>query len=64
MGSGKNPNNRVTKKSKNMFFDSERCKSVATIQQPRAEGEVITLDEELKADWWDENKDRFLAKIE
>jgi hypothetical protein len=26
-------------------------------------GDVMTLDEELKANWWDENKDRFLAKI-
>ena len=26
--------------------------------------DVMTLDEELKANWWDANKDRFLAKIE
>ena len=27
-------------------------------------GDAMTLDEELKANWWDENKGRFLAKIE
>lgn len=26
--------------------------------------EIIKLDEELKANWWNENKNRFLAKIE
>ena len=27
-------------------------------------GDAMTLDEELKANWWDENKGRFLKKIE
>jgi len=27
-------------------------------------GDAMTLDEELKANWWDENKNRFLKKIE
>ncbi len=26
--------------------------------------DIMNLDEELKANWWNENKDRFLAKIE
>ena len=26
--------------------------------------DAMTLDEELKTNWWNENKDRFLAKIE
>ena len=26
--------------------------------------DIIQLDEDLKANWWNENKDRFLIKIE
>lgn len=26
--------------------------------------DIMNLDEELKANWWNENKDRFLAKVE
>jgi hypothetical protein len=45
------------------LIETLRIKELISKSQVTSD-EVTTLDEELKANWWDENKNRFLAKIE
>jgi hypothetical protein len=45
------------------LIETLRIKELISKSQVTSD-DVITLDEELKVNWWNENKDRFLAKIE
>ena len=45
------------------LIETLRIKELISKSQVTSD-DVMILDEELKANWWNENKDRFLAKIE
>ena len=45
------------------FIEILRIKELISKSQV-TQDDIMNLDEELKANWWNENKDRFLAKIE
>jgi hypothetical protein len=44
------------------LLETLRIKELISKSQATSDA-VMALDEELKSEWWNENKDRFLAKI-
>ena len=45
------------------FIEILRIKELISKSQV-TQDDIIKLDEDLKANWWNKNKDRFLTKIE